>query len=689
MFVDEKIDLDCEFINGYWDTNNANSISGTSVKDSNTLRYGGKTFIYKVPDFSNMSSTGDLYLKIVTTNSNGINGRLYYNEYHILKIFDIFHNHNDIYYSKSEIDNKIITDISGKEDSSNKVTSLSENSTNTQYPSAKAMYDELMTVRTVTPTTNSGGSSTRNNVTKNWHYSRINSSDLEYFERIVYNITFEDNDFQMFYQVIPSMGGGGNSDIKIIYFDGTDCYWGIPNNDDLTKGSLICEGNTIQATLNKDRTVTIGDTITNWEIGGGIIMFGNVNFTYTIYSHKYLDNETFPYVFEYQEANKYSDDEDDEYTINSTTKNIGEYYFNSSSLNNIIETTYTFTFNDNDFSFLQINYDHPIFFDGTDCYWGEWDEELDENDNRILNKGTLICEGNIVQAVNKSTDGSNQITFSDGTSTNLSPETYYFGDVSVKIRSKAPKLEYAQNKKQSLFSSYYDESIVYPSVSAVKNYAEDKSNKTSSWNSTTNDTRYPTEKLVKDSLDGKQDKLVSGTNLKTLDGISLLGEGDITIDVSCGDSYTILFEDDCSEDNTSDYTSISIRNTSGAETLTFNSTESAYACSQSNSGYALVQFGDVVLQNKMKISADIKLTGTSWTSNGMLGFCDKDNPTNYGVGGWVQGETYYRMIEYYNGSELQTTANNKWNGVSTSDYNHHELVYEDGSQTDYQRKYYQ
>ena len=35
---------------------------------------------------------------------------------------------------------------------------------------------------------------------------------------------------------------------------------------------------------------------------------------------------------------------------------------------------------------------------------------------------------------------------------------------------------------------------------------EDKSNKTSSWNSSTNNTRYPTEKLVKDSLDGKLDK---------------------------------------------------------------------------------------------------------------------------------------------------------------------------------------
>ena len=46
-------------------------------------------------------------------------------------------------YSISETDSKIASDISGKEDKSNKVTSLSGSSTNTQYPSAKVVYDEL------------------------------------------------------------------------------------------------------------------------------------------------------------------------------------------------------------------------------------------------------------------------------------------------------------------------------------------------------------------------------------------------------------------------------------------------------------------------------------------------------------------------------------------------------------------
>ena len=66
---------------------------------------------------------------------------------------------------------------------------------------------------------------------------------------------------------------------------------------------------------------------------------------------------------------------------------------------------------------------------------------------------------------------------------------------------------------------------------------EDASNKVSSWSSTTNNTHYPGEKLVKDSLDAKQDTLVSGINLKTINNQSLLGSGNIS--VSGGGSVTV------------------------------------------------------------------------------------------------------------------------------------------------------
>ena len=400
-------------------------------------------------------------------------------------------------------------DISGKEDKSNKVTSLSENSTNTQYPSAKTVYDELMNVRTVTPSIYGGDrSQTVNNVTKNLYYSPIDSSDLEYFEKIVYNITFEDNDFQMFFQPNPK-----SSNIQIIYFDGTDCYWGEvdDNNGDLTKGSLICEGNTIQATLNKDKTVTIGNTIVNWDINEGIIMFGNVNLTYTIYSHKYLDTD-FPYTFG---DSNFSIASGGDYTVNSVTKDSGEIYLSSSTnWDNAIEKIYTITFNDDNFSYLDMNHgDNTIYFDGTDCYWGEWDE----NNNSVLNKGTLICEGNVVQATYlANNDG--RTYFPDGNyltdmdTANLN----YFGDVNIKMRTKALVLEYANNKIHYLTDSFNDY-ICYPSIATLKDYAEDKSNKVTSWSNTTTDIHYPSEKLVKDSLDGKANSTHNHTKSQITD----------------------------------------------------------------------------------------------------------------------------------------------------------------------------
>lgn len=44
---------------------------------------------------------------------------------------------------KLATENYVTTSISGKENTSNKVTSLSSSSTNTQYPSAKLVYDQL------------------------------------------------------------------------------------------------------------------------------------------------------------------------------------------------------------------------------------------------------------------------------------------------------------------------------------------------------------------------------------------------------------------------------------------------------------------------------------------------------------------------------------------------------------------
>ena len=49
----------------------------------------------------------------------------------------------------SDIASGVIPDVSGKENTSNKVTSLSSSSTDTQYPSAKCVYDLVGDIETL------------------------------------------------------------------------------------------------------------------------------------------------------------------------------------------------------------------------------------------------------------------------------------------------------------------------------------------------------------------------------------------------------------------------------------------------------------------------------------------------------------------------------------------------------------
>ena len=142
---------------------------------------------------------------------------------------------------------------------------------------------------------------------------------------------------------------------------------------------------------------------------------------------------------------------------------------------------------------------------------------------------------------------------------------------------------------------------------------------------------------------------------------------------------TVYFYDDATVDNSSQYTSYSIQGTTGKVNIAWNSAEQAYAITNNTtSGRALLQFGDTVLQNNVRISADIKLGGASYKQNGMLAFIDKDSQTTYSLAGWVQGQKYVRLTEFNGTSELQTTPNTTWSSLDTSGYNHHELVYQNG-----------
>ena len=75
-----------------------------------------------------------------------------------------------------------------------------------------------------------------------------------------------------------------------------------------------------------------------------------------------------------------------------------------------------------------------------------------------------------------------------------------------------------KSKKKTSWSSTVSNDN-YPSEKLVKDSLdnkEDDSNKVSSWSGTTTDAHYPSEKLVKDSLDGKLDKLQTSNKGKNV-----------------------------------------------------------------------------------------------------------------------------------------------------------------------------
>ena len=77
------------------------------------------------------------------------------------------------------------------------------------------------------------------------------------------------------------------------------------------------------------------------------------------------------------------------------------------------------------------------------------------------------------------------------------------------------------------YTIYYNDGSTYSFQ--VTNGSDASVDIVTSWSSTTSDSKVPSEKLVKNSLDGKQATLVSGTNLKTINNESLLGSGNIFI----------------------------------------------------------------------------------------------------------------------------------------------------------------
>ena len=93
--------------------------------------------------------------------------------------------------------------------------------------------------------------------------------------------------------------------------------------------------------------------------------------------------------------------------------------------------------------------------------------------------------------------------------------------------------EISSNVKFPVWSAIvsYVTGLGYLLASVAATTYQTLSNLVTSFGVTPSDTKYPSEKLVKDSLNAKQDLLVSGTNIKTINGNSILGAGNLSVSV--------------------------------------------------------------------------------------------------------------------------------------------------------------
>ena len=75
-------------------------------------------------------------------------------------------------------------------------------------------------------------------------------------------------------------------------------------------------------------------------------------------------------------------------------------------------------------------------------------------------------------------------------------------------------------------------------ISADTSACELLANKVTSLSSASTDAQYPSAKCVYDNIAGKQDALISGENVKTINNNSILGSGDISVGTVTGSGLT-------------------------------------------------------------------------------------------------------------------------------------------------------
>ena len=150
------------------------------------------------------------------------------------------------------------------------------------------------------------------------------------------------------------------------------------------------------------------------------------------------------------------------------------------------------------------------------------------------------------------------------------------------------------------------------------------------------------------------------------DGLTTLANDILLIQGGGGsDVPTILFQDSCSTDNTSDYiNTIHIGSTSTTINLAFDSSSNGYLFTGTGGDYFGGKVIPITFQDKITISCDVKLLGTSAYNQCFIGLANSLNPSSSGNFDFfrIRGDNRCDYVHNNNDSSIKTGLSlvNNW-----------------------------
>lgn len=164
------------------------------------------------------------------------------------------------------------------------------------------------------------------------------------------------------------------------------------------------------------------------------------------------------------------------------------------------------------------------------------------------------------------------------------------------------------------------------------------------------DDKVPSEKLTKESLDGKQATLISGTNIKTVNSTTLLGAGDITVTVPVKASGSEL---DTGTDDAKFATSKALKDSHNVPSV------------------APGTSGNVLTSNGTDWTSAAPAGGGEWTqlANVVLG-----SAANSISSGTITAKQYIKVVLISPGTNSTAWLGMRFNGDTGNNYNYRQTV---------------